>query len=199
MFSEGLPTIEEVKGYYEIPYESYAVAMYHPVTTEIDNIKDDANTFVDALKKSEKNYVLIFPNNDLGSQFIIEAYSELKENPKFRIFPSIRFEYFLTLLKHSDFMIGNSSAGVREAPYYGIPSIDIGTRQRNRVKLSSVINCEAIVDNIVNAIDRIESIELKKMQIFGFGNSASLFLKSLESKDIWSIDHQKQFKDINGA
>ncbi|WP_411895309.1 UDP-N-acetylglucosamine 2-epimerase [Winogradskyella sp. A2] len=199
MFSDGLPTIEEVKNYYEIPFNTYAVAMYHPVTTEVDTIKSDAINFVQALKRSNKNYVLIFPNNDLGSQFIIEAYAELKQNPKFRIFPSIRFEYFLTLLKNSEFMIGNSSAGVREAPYYGIPSIDIGTRQKNRVKLSSVVNCDAIVDNIVNAIDRIGSIELKKMRIFGFGDSASLFLKSLESKDIWSIDHQKQFKDIDDA
>ncbi|MCA0153711.1 UDP-N-acetylglucosamine 2-epimerase [Winogradskyella sp. 2Y89] len=199
MFSDTLPSIVEVKRYYEIPFESYAVAMYHPVTTEIDNIKDDANSFVEALKQSDKNYVLIFPNNDLGSQFIIDAYSELKQNSNFRIFPSIRFEYFLTLLKHSNFMIGNSSAGVREAPYYGIPSIDIGSRQKNRVKLSSVINCDCIVDNIVNAINNIDSLELKKMQIFGFGDSASLFLQSLESNDIWSIDHQKQFKDIDGA
>lgn len=199
MFSDTLPSIEEVKEYYEIPYDSYAVAMYHPVTTEVENIKEDAITFVQALKKSDKNYVLIFPNNDLGSQFIIDAYSELKQNTKFRIFPSIRFEYFLTLLKNSEFMIGNSSAGVREAPYYGVPSIDIGTRQRNRVKVSSVINCDCNVDKIVNAIMQIGNILSEKMQIFGFGDSASLFLKSLESDAIWTINHQKQFKDIDGS
>ena len=199
MFSDTLPSIEEVKEYYEIPYESYAVAMYHPVTTEVENIKEDAITFVQALKKSDKNYVLIFPNNDLGSQFIIDAYSELKQNTKFRIFPSIRFEYFLTLLKNSEFMIGNSSAGVREAPYYGVPSIDIGTRQRNRVKVSSVINCDCNVDKIVNAIMQISNIQSEKMQIFGFGDSASLFLKSLKSDAIWTINHQKQFKDIDGS
>ncbi|MCA0131970.1 UDP-N-acetylglucosamine 2-epimerase [Winogradskyella alexanderae] len=199
MFSDSLPSIEEVKSYYEIPFDDYAVAMYHPVTTEVDHVKDDAKKFVKALKDSMKNYVVIFPNNDLGSQFIIEAYASLKENGSFRIFPSIRFEYFLTLLKHSQFMIGNSSAGVREAPYYGIPSIDIGTRQRNRVKVPSVINCDCIVDNIVNAIHNIDEVQSEKMQIFGFGDSASLFLKSLKSGAVWSIDHQKQFKDIDGS
>lgn len=198
MFSDTLPSNGEVKSYYEIPFNDYAVAMYHPVTTEVESIKDDAQKFVKALIESNKNYVVIYPNNDLGSQFIIDAYSSLKTNERFRIFPSIRFEYFLTLLKHSQFMIGNSSAGVREAPYYGIPSIDIGSRQKNRVKVDSVVNCDCIVDNIVNAIQKIGNIQSEKIQIFGFGDSASLFLKSLKSEAVWSIDHQKQFKDIDG-
>lgn len=199
MFSDTLPSIDEVKSYYEIPFNNYAVAMYHPVTTEIESIKDDAQKFVKALIESNKNYVVIYPNNDLGSQFIIDAYSSLKANKSFRIFSSIRFEYFLTLLKNSQFMIGNSSAGVREAPYYGIPSIDIGSRQKNRVKVDSVVNCDCIVDNIVNAIQNIGAIQSEKIQIFGFGDSASLFLQSLKSKAVWSIDHQKQFKDIDGS
>ncbi|MBC2846113.1 UDP-N-acetylglucosamine 2-epimerase [Winogradskyella flava] len=197
MFSDHLPEIEEVKRYYEIPFRDYAVAMYHPVTTEVDTIKEDAHKFVESLKKSRKNYVVIFPNNDLGSASIIEAYQELNDHKRFRVFPSIRFEYFLTLLKHSSFIIGNSSAGIREAPYYGIPSIDIGTRQKNRVKLKSVINSECIVNNIIEAIEGIKDINSEKMQIFGFGESASLFLKSLESTALWNINHQKQFKDIN--
>lgn len=199
MFSDTLPSITEVKSYYEIPFNDYAVAMYHPVTTEVESIKDDAQKFVKALIESNKNYVVIYPNNDLGSQFIIDAYASLKANKRFRIFPSIRFEYFLTLLKHSQFMIGNSSAGVREAPYYGIPSIDIGSRQKNRVKVDSVVNCDCIVDNIVDAIQKIGTIQSEKIQIFGFGDSASLFLKSLKSEAVWSIDHQKQFKDIDGS
>lgn len=197
MFSETLPSIETVQVYYEIPFENYAVAMYHPVTTEVETIKDDAIQFVEALKKSKKNYVVIFPNNDLGSQAILEVYSAIKNNKNFRIFPSIRFEYFLTLLKNAQFIIGNSSAGIREAPYYGVPSINVGSRQQNRVTLSSVINTECIVDNIVNVIENISLVKSEKMQIFGFGDSASLFLKSLESKALWSVNHQKQFKDID--
>ncbi|WP_296314973.1 UDP-N-acetylglucosamine 2-epimerase [Winogradskyella sp. UBA3174] len=197
MFSDALPGLDTVTNYYEIPFENYAVAMYHPVTTEVETIKGDAVQFVKALKKSNKNYIVVFPNNDLGSQAILEVYSTLKNNSNFRIFPSIRFEYFLTLLKHAEFIIGNSSAGIREAPYYGVPSINVGTRQQNRVSLSSVVNTECNVDTIVNAIDTIGSVKSEKMQIFGFGDSASLFLKSLESETLWSVNHQKQFKDID--
>ena len=77
-------------------------------------------------------YIIIFPNNDLGSSEILKGYEKLKNNSRFKIFPSLRFEYFLTLLKNAQFIIGNSSAGIREAPYYNVPIINIGTRQKNR-------------------------------------------------------------------
>jgi len=199
MFSNALPQLSEVKGYYEIPFNDYAVAMFHPVTTEVTTIAEDALAFVDGLKNSHKNYVVIYPNNDLGSEAILNAYKALENNNKFKIFPSVRFEYFLTLLKHAQFIIGNSSAGVREAPYYGIPSIDIGTRQRNRAKLSSVINCKCKAAEILKAIDEIALIKSEKMQIFGVGDSATKFLKSLKSEALWRINHQKQFKDFDNA
>ena len=116
MFSNDLPSINEVTAYYEIPYDHYAVLMYHPVTTDNANVAIYANNLVDALLKDDKNYVVIYPNNDLGSREILKAYKRLNHNSRFRVFPSIRFEYFLSLLKHSDFIIGNSSAGIREAP-----------------------------------------------------------------------------------
>lgn len=195
MFSDNLPDLKEVKSYYDIPFDNYAVVMFHPVTTEIDKMKAYASNFVEALKKSQSNYVVIFPNNDLGSKFIIDFYEELTNNDSFKVFPSIRFEYFLTLLKSADFIIGNSSAGIREAPYYGIPTINIGTRQENRALHSHIINVGYGTDEILNAInsDLIKtSVDAKS---FGSGNSAELFLNSLSSKEFWELNHQKQFKD----
>ena len=140
MFSDKLPSIEEVKNYYEIAFKNYSVVMFHPVTTEFENMKLYAQNFVEALLEDDKNYVVIYPNNDLGSELILEAYKKLDGNARFRIFPSIRFEYFLTLLKNSNLIIGNSSAGIREAPYYGIPTINIGTRQENRALHAHINN-----------------------------------------------------------
>lgn len=195
MFSDDLPSIDEVKRYYEINFESYAIAMYHPVTTEVENTEEEANQFVDALIESGKNYVVIYPNNDLGSKLILKAYQRLRSYNRFKIFPSIRFEYFLTLLKDSDFIIGNSSAGVREAPYYGIPTINIGNRQLNRASSSKIVNVSHQKDDILNAINELPDAHEVQTEIFGKGNSATLFLKSLESNEVWSINHQKQFKD----
>lgn len=196
MFSNDLPDLVTVKTYYEIPFKHYAVAMFHPVTTEAAYMKQYADNFVTALLDDSHNYIVIFPNNDLGSQFIIEAYKRLKDNDRFRIFPSLRFEYFLTLLKHSSFIIGNSSAGIREAPYYGIPIINIGTRQQNRSLHADIINVNYETEAIQNALNNIDNHSIQEVQNdFGKGNSASLFLACLSDEKMWAINHQKQFRD----
>ena len=197
MFSEKLPDLATAKKYYEIPFDNYAVAMFHPVTTEAKDMEKYANAFVEALEQDIHNYIIIYPNNDLGSQFIIDAYKKLKNNSRFRIFPSLRFEYFLSLLKNAKFVIGNSSAGIREAPYYGIPIINIGTRQQNRAVQSDIINVDYETHSIQEAMNGIDSHKvLPSQNDFGSGNSAELFLKSLQNGDIWKVDHQKQFREF---
>lgn len=197
MFSNTLPDLGTAKAYYEIPFEKYAVVMFHPVTTEVAHMKTYAENFVAALLKDHHNYVVVFPNNDLGSSTILEAYNKLKDNPRFRIFPSLRFEYFLTLLKNAQFIIGNSSAGIREAPYYGIPIINIGTRQKNRALAGAISNTDYSEESIFEALENIAYNKASKRIVsFGEGNSAALFLKSLLNQDIWKVNHQKQFRDI---
>lgn len=196
MFSEELPYLQKVKDYYEIPFEDYAIVMFHPVTTESKEMQQYAYDFVAALLEDNHNYVVIYPNNDLGSQYIIEAYKKLKEHPRFRVFPSLRFEYFLTLLKNSQFIIGNSSAGIREAPYYGIPIINIGTRQQNRVVHADIVNVDYGINSIASVLKKIDQHQVKKNKAdFGQGNSAQLFLESIENPVLWTINHQKQFRD----
>ena len=197
MFSEDLPSIEVVKEYYEIPFDDFGIVMFHPVTTEANEMQAYAQNFVNSLLSDHHNYVVIFPNNDLGSQFIINQYERLKENPRFRVFPSLRFEYFLSLLKNSQFIIGNSSAGIREAPYYGIPIINIGTRQQNRAIHADIINVDYSEKNILEALQNIDNHQVKPTQNdFGKGNSAELFLNSLQISAIWKVHHQKQFRDL---
>jgi UDP-N-acetylglucosamine 2-epimerase (hydrolysing) len=197
MFSKDLPDLEVVKKYYEIPFEAYAIVMFHPVTTEATAIKKQAADFVAALMEDTHNYVVIYPNNDLGSQSIIDAYKSLKNNPRFRIFPSLRFEYFLTLLKNAQFIIGNSSAGIREAPYYGIPIVNIGTRQQNRALNADIVNVDYDENSIREALLNIDKRQvIKKTAAFGKGNSSKLFLKAMLTKDLWEINHQKQFREL---
>lgn len=198
MFSDQLPDLKTVKEYYKIPFESFSIVMFHPVTTEIQNMKQYADNFVNALLKDNHNYIVIYPNNDLGSRFVLDSYEKLKLNERFRIFPSLRFEYFLTLLKNSQFIIGNSSAGIREAPYYGIPIINIGTRQQNRAVHADIINVDYSEKEITESLSMIESHKVKKSDDdFGQGNSAELFLNCLQKSDIWQLNHQKQFRDSN--
>ena len=100
------------------------------------------------------------------------------------------------LLKHCNFIIGNSSAGVREAPYYGVNSIDVGNRQLNRVKSESIIHTSYNKYDIISSIKIANGKESNKQKLpFGKGQSDRLFIELLKSKDFWKIPCQKQFKD----
>lgn len=196
LFSDKLPSLEIAKEYYQLFFENYAIVMFHPVTTEIKDMEQYANHFVNALLADTHNYIVVFPNNDLGSKTILKAYERLIANPRFRIFPSLRFEYFLALLKHCQFIIGNSSAGIREAPYYGVPIINIGTRQQNRAVHADIINVDYNEINISKALRLIDSHQVQQTNgDFGEGNSAELFLECLQKDEFWQMNHQKQFRD----
>ncbi|MEG1692355.1 MAG: UDP-N-acetylglucosamine 2-epimerase [Bacteroidales bacterium] len=196
MFSDTLPTLDTVKEYYEISFNKYAIVMFHPVTTEYDDMERFAQQFVAALLESDRNYVVIYPNNDLGSNYILKYYKELKQTNRFRLFPSIRFEYFLTLLKNSQAIIGNSSAGIREAPAYGIPSINIGTRQNKRAYAKTIINCSYEKKDILRALSQLTSLPTQTSMQFGKGNSDMIFYNIMKNNSIWDTPKQKTFNDI---
>ena len=197
MFSDEIPNVSIAKKYYEIDFDKFAIVMFHPVTTEFQDMCQYADNFVKALLEDTHNYIVIFPNNDLGSRGIIEKYEAFKNHSRFRVFPSLRFEYFLSLLKNSQFIIGNSSAGIREAPYYGIPIINIGTRQQNRAIHADIINVNYEKDTIQKALRAIDTHKVNKLNLdFGKGNSTQIFLECMKDTTIWEINHQKQFRDL---
>ncbi len=195
MSSGNLPSLEDVLGKYEIPFSDYVVLMYHPVTTELDKLKENIKQVVDAVIASGKNYVVIYPNNDHGTDTIINEYQRFENNERVRLFPSIRFEYFLTLLKYSKLVIGNSSAGVREAPFYGIASIDIGTRQSNRASAPSITSTKEDKADILTTIDKVYARQYPAYQEFGCGDSDIQFMQSIQCDDLWATDKQKVFVD----
>ena len=195
MLSKQLPTLDKIKKRYRITFPEYAIFTYHPVTTELSSVKKKIKTVVDALIASDLNYVVIYPNNDRGSDLIVEEILRLKELPRFRLITSMRFEYYLTLLKHSKAIIGNSSAGVREAPVYGVPTVNIGTRQNKRFNYKSIINVSENRSKILEVLQNLPK-KLPSSKHFGKGNSVELFVKILKRKSFWNRSCQKTFRDI---
>jgi UDP-N-acetylglucosamine 2-epimerase (hydrolysing) len=199
MYSKDLPSINKVRERYDINYSNYSILMYHPVTTEIDNLKNNIQNLVDAIIESGLKYIVIFPNNDIGTDIILNEYKRFNGNQNIKVYPSIRFEYFLTLLKYSDFIIGNSSAGIREASVYGVPSINVGRRQQGRVNRNGegfIINVSDDSKEIINGIQKASKMECYPESFFGNGSSDQLFIDILEDKHIWETEFQKSFIDI---
>ncbi|MFJ7952309.1 UDP-N-acetylglucosamine 2-epimerase [Lysinibacillus sp. NPDC096418] len=190
--------IDLVKKRYDIDFEEYAVLMYHPVTTEIDSLNYKIKQVVKAVLESEENVIVIHPNNDHGHNLILEEYKKFNLNDNIKCFPSIRFEFFIEILRNAKYLIGNSSAGIHEAPVIGIPSVNIGTRQKNRFIYESVINCDEDCKDILYAIQKAKKMPyIKKTNHFGDGNSKENFLKIIESDQLWSTSRQKVFNSIN--
>ena len=195
-----LPILSDVKKYYNVEFDNFAIAMFHPVTTEFKNAQKDAKEFVNTLIDSNENYIVIYPNNDLGSHEILNEYKRLEGNSNIRLFPSLRFEYFLVLLKNSNYIVGNSSAGIREAPYYGVPTVDIGSRQNNRSQCASIFHANNDSKSILRSVNLVKNFKkdsVNKDINFGRGNSDQIFLKLLDDEKIWNLDCQKQFQDID--
>ena len=164
--------------------------------------KDKLNQYIhrtmEAVSNSKKNFVIIYPNNDLNFRVILDCYKKYEQNKNIKLIPSIRFEYYLTLLKNSLAIIGNSSSGVREAPVYKVKTINIGYRQSRRTNNPLIINLD--LKSIPNSFDQIinKKILYKKKYsfLFGSGKSNTKFFRVLNTKKFWSTPTKKEFKII---
>ena len=193
MKDSALPKIEEVKTKYNIIFDNYAVSILHPVTIN-KNTKKEYTKYFNSLIDSNLNYLIIYPNNDPGNDVIISLIKKLLKNKKqFKILPSMRFEYFLRVLKNSIFIIGNSSAGIREAPYFGLGTINVGDRQNGRFNSKSIKNVNFNSKNIASAIKLIKGKKYTKNYYFGNSGSSKKILKTVNSKFFWKTSLQKKF------
>ncbi|HJV88513.1 MAG TPA: UDP-N-acetylglucosamine 2-epimerase [Noviherbaspirillum sp.] len=195
MSSNTLPTIGQVRKHYEFNFGNYGILIFHPVTSEVDDLQRQIRIVVDQVIASGQNYIVIYPNNDSGTDIILREYVRMHNLPRIRIYPSMRFEYFLTLLKHADFILGNSSAGVREAPHFGVPTINVGSRQYNRVKCDSVIDVAVDPEAIARAIEQSWSTPRRARTLFGNGDSAESFHAIVSNQLFWERETQKYFVD----
>jgi len=196
--SDKLPTLGDVRAHYEITFPSYAIAIFHPVTTALAELPTQIRMFVDALLESPYCYVVVDSNNDMGCERIFEEYQRLGGNPRFRVFPSVRFEAFLTLMKNAQFIVGNSSAGIREAPSFGVPSVNVGNRQKGRHANELIVDVEPTKEAILEGIRMTETLSGgEPMLHFGNGRSAERFIGVLRSDGFWELPTQKQFIDLS--
>ncbi len=198
MLSKHLPDLAEVKRYYNIAAKDYGVVIFHPVTTDLDDTKSSVQAIVDVMIDSNHDYVVIYPNNDEGCELIFTEYRRIEGDDRFKLIPSMRVEYFLVLLKHARFLLGNSSAGIRECPVIGVPAINVSSRQTGRSASKCVIHIPGIQAEIARAIESAwnSSTEHHPDMSFGVGDSADLFIAALSREAFWKVSTQKLFNDI---
>jgi UDP-N-acetylglucosamine 2-epimerase (hydrolysing) len=200
MFSNKLPSIAAVKKKYSIIFKEYCVLIYHPITTDIKHTIECLDLIIDRIKLGKENFVIIYPNNDYGTDLILSELLKIKKNSNVVLLPSMRVEYFLTLIKNSQFIIGNSSSGIMEAPVYGVPTINISNRQKLRLKNISIKSLEnpdaKKLNNLINKFYKKKK-RFKSIKTFGSGKSDRNFFKIIKKKNFWKNKNtQKKFYEI---
>jgi UDP-hydrolysing UDP-N-acetyl-D-glucosamine 2-epimerase len=142
-------------GKYIDPSKDYLVVMQHPVTTEFDMSKSQAETLIKIIHELNIPVFWFWPNPDAGSDgtsSALRTYREENPDNHIRFFKNLEGADFLKLLYHSKCLIGNSSVGIRECSYLGIPVVNIGSRQNRRLRGKNVIDSDYSQENLREAI-----------------------------------------------
>ena len=163
---------------------------YNPATLENKTIKDQLSNIFSALEEFSFQVVITSPNSDLYRDKIVSLIkSKIKGKKNYFYFNSLNFLNYQALLKNCKFIIGNSSSGINEVPYYKIPTINVGIRQDGRLRHQSVIDTDYSKKSIIKAIHKAISntfnkrISNMKYQ-FGNGNSSKKILSILNKTKI---------------
>lgn len=157
------------------PSQGYIVVMQHPVTTEYEDALSQINNTLEAVEKLSQPTFWFWPNVDAGSDRIskgIRHFRETHEIPFIYFFKNLSPEDFLRLLIGAKCIVGNSSVGVREASYLGIPTVNIGRRQAGRDRGPNVIDTGYSTDEVIKAInEHIENGRYPSSNLYGDGKA----------------------------
>ena len=164
VFKVGSPSLDTIKKikylpkekifsrYYLDPSKPLLILLQHPVTTEVKMAMEQINQSISAINYANGAWgtqaVAVYSNNDAGGKSIVR---QLKSSG-IKVWPHIIYEDFLNLMKYSSVLIGNSSSGIHEAPSFGLPTINVGTRQQYRERGKNVVDVGHKTGEIIEAI-----------------------------------------------
>ncbi|MCV0393562.1 MAG: UDP-N-acetylglucosamine 2-epimerase (hydrolyzing) [Nitrosopumilus sp.] len=196
VFFTGSPSIDDVvskkiigKEFLEKKYDikfsgDEIILLQHSVTTQIDESEKQILSTLDAIRKIGKKTIAIAPNSDPGNSAIFRALKKYSKKFDFiKFYSNVPRDDYLGFLKYGGVLVGNSSSGMIEASYFGIPVINIGIRQIGREHGKNVIDVDHSSKKILQAIKKClkTNVVRKTDKIYGDGNSSKIIIKYLEN------------------
>lgn len=181
----------------------YALCAYHPVTMENRSVDEQIKEFLEAIKTFPNIHFIVTKSNaDLGGARINYLLDEAEPDiENLHVFASLGVRRYLSLMKYSEFVLGNSSSGIIETPAFHVPTVNVGDRQRGRLQAKSIINCGASAEQIVTAIRKAMTIEHQEIcrnviSVYGDGRAAEQISKKTVEVINGRIDLKKKFYDL---
>lgn len=194
---------EQFRNKYKISSRPYALVTFHPVTLERETSLTQIKELLDALSEyQDMDFIITKANADSGGKEInifTEEYSKDKDN--FYLMDSLGTVGYLSGIKYARMVIGNSSSGLTEVPSFGIPTVNVGDRQKGRLQGDSIINCRTQKNAIVNSIRMAltdEWIQRASVSLnpYGDGNTSSKIVSTIVHILEKPIELKKVFFDI---
>ena len=185
MVSQQLPTVLELKERTVVNVDKFVLSVFHGVTEDLEASKKGIKVLIETLTEIELPIIWIGSNNDtLGSYIDQKIIASLRVNDKF--YSNLNRIDYLAILANCEFIIGNSSSGILEAPTFSKPAVNLGRRQADRFRGDNVIDCDYSKAEIVSAIvkarsDQFKSLCTQSKNPYGSGDSSNQILDVLEN------------------
>ena len=168
--------------------QSILIVIQHPVTTEFNEASSQIRKTLEAIVELKHQTLLIYPNSDIGGRTMINVIKEYEKYSFIKTFKNIPHKEYLSLMNVANVFIGNSSSGIIEAPSFGLPVVNIGSRQEGRQRADNVIDVNYNKEEIKAAIKKAlydENFKKKAKNCknpYGDGNAAIKIVDSILSE-----------------
>lgn len=181
------------------PTKKIVLCVQHPYIFESNQAGEQVNLTLKILKELNLQTIITYPNNDPGTELIIDAIESNQNVPYFKIYRNLNRIDYLSFLKNSDLLIGNSSSALIESPIFKLPVINIGNRNKGRESAENVINVPHDYSEIKKSIYKALSDEFKIFcqkvkNPYGDGKASERIVKILEKI---KIDKQLLIKKLS--
>jgi GDP/UDP-N,N'-diacetylbacillosamine 2-epimerase (hydrolysing) len=181
------------------------VVVYHPVTLEAGSAEWQMDELLAALAGRDLQVVFIMPNADAGGRVIFRKIDEfVRATPAARAFVNLERPVYLNLLRVARAIVGNSSSGIIEAAEFRLPAVDIGDRQRGRVRGRNVVDCAPSKAAIAAALDRALDPAFRAaladlVNPYGDGSASKKIVDVLEHHALDEALLKKRFYTLKGT
>ncbi|MBU1179227.1 UDP-N-acetylglucosamine 2-epimerase (hydrolyzing) [Patescibacteria group bacterium] len=175
--------------------KDFLIVIYHPVTSDTENRRNTEILF-ESIADLGLPILWFWPNNDAGTNEVSESIRHFREKYKslcenFRFFTNLSSEDFISILKKAACVVGNSSAGIKECSYFGIPVVNVGSRQCGRLRAENVVDVGHNFKQIKKAVKEQVSVgKYKSFKIYHRPNSSAKVIDTLSKINLYT---QKRF------
>tara|TARA_Y100000310_G_C20663773_1_gene806292 strand:+ start:52 stop:723 length:672 start_codon:yes stop_codon:yes gene_type:complete len=140
------------------PDKPIYIILFHPDPTDPRDDNLIFRNIMDAVDDLERQFVIIYPCSDPGWEKLVKAINWFRGHENIQIHKNLPSRTFLGLMNCADMIIGNSSAGIIEAPYMDLVALNIGNRQKGRLQSNNVINCGHTIQEIKSCFELAEHL-----------------------------------------